>query len=71
MFVGCVAVITFMVLSMALHNIQAQLVLLQPEQHNKYSNSLQAGWSGDQILVEARFSVPIQRALRPTQPPVQ
>jgi hypothetical protein len=27
---GCVVVITFVVLSMAWHNIQAQLVLLQP-----------------------------------------
>jgi len=28
--------------------------------YSKYSDSLQAGWSGDRIPVGARFSVPIQ-----------
>jgi hypothetical protein len=31
-----------------------------PVQHSQYSNLLQAGWSGDWTLVEARFSVPVQ-----------
>ena len=28
--------------------------------HSWYSNSLQAGWSGDQILVGLRFFAPVQ-----------
>jgi hypothetical protein len=47
MLAGCVVVITFVVLSMAVHNIQAQLVLLQPGLLSQYSSLLQAGWSGD------------------------
>ena len=35
------------------------------------SNSLQAGWSGDRIPVEARFSAPVQTGPGAHQPPIQ
>ena len=64
MFAGYVEVITFVVLSMSWHNIQAPLVLLQSGLHSLCSKSLQPGWSGDRTSVEARFSISIQRDLR-------
>lgn len=43
----------------------------QTEQHCQYINLPQAGWSRVQILVNARFSVPVCQAPRPTLLPVQ
>ena len=39
--------------------------------HSRYNDWLRAGRSGDRILVEARFSAPLQTGPGPIQPPVQ
>jgi hypothetical protein len=42
-----------------------------PEQRSRYSDSLQAGWSGIQCEWGRDFLHPSRSALKPTQPPVQ
>ena len=37
-----------------------RLMLLGPGQRSEHRDSLRAGWSGDQILVGARFSASVQ-----------
>jgi hypothetical protein len=37
----------------------------------RYSNLLQAGWSGDRVPVGANFSTPVRTAMVRNQPPIQ
>ena len=45
---------------MYIYKVNYAVTTLEPGQLSRYSDSLRAGWSGDRIPVEARFSAPVQ-----------